>query len=343
MQQIRIHGVNDVRLDQVPRPEPGPQDVLIEVASCGICGSDIGYIAMGGLTPPGQPMPLGHELSGVIAATGAKVQHLQAGQRVVVNPTANGTDIGNGGPEGGFAPWLLVTGVATNPEAVLALPASLSFEQGALVEPFAVATHAVNQSGISPGQSALVLGAGPIGLCTVAVLNYAGIKNIVVTDPSAHRLAIARSLGAQATCLTGSEDLAQLLQQRHGSRQHYHQSVANTDVFIEATGIGAVLKQAIDLARPGATVVVVGVHKSAIELHPLDLLMKELHLVGSMAYPTEFPQVLEMLASGRVDTNSLISHRLPLQDFHTALAIARDPQVAAKVIVEIGSGDRPSR
>ena len=85
-----------------------------------------------------------------------------------------------------------------------------------------------------------------------------------------------------------------------------------------------------------ATVVVVGVHKSAIDLHPLDLLMKELHLVGSMAYPTEFPQVLEMLASGKVDTGPLISHRLPLQDFPRALAIARDPQVAAKVMVEIG-------
>ncbi|MCZ6830356.1 MAG: zinc-binding dehydrogenase [Gammaproteobacteria bacterium] len=335
MPLVQIHGVDDVRLDRVPEPEHAADDVLVRVAACGICGSDLGYIAMGGLTPPGQPMPLGHELSGVVAAVGANVTHLEIGQRVVVNPTANGTDIGNGGPEGGFAPLLRVTGVAQHPASVLPLPDHIGFHHGALVEPLAVAMHGVNQSGIQPGQSAMVFGAGPIGLCTVIVLRYFGVENIVVADQSPHRLDIARQLGASSTCNVKQQNLNELLRQEQGEALHYGMPVAGTDVYIEATGVGAVLEQAIALARPGARVVVLGVHKAPIQLNPLDLLIKELHLIGSMAYPEEFPAVIEMLASGAVDISALISHQFELQDFMQALAVAKNPQLAAKVMINI--------
>ena len=335
MPLVQIHRVDDVRLDRVPEPEHAADDVLVRVAACGICGSDLGYIAMGGLTPPGQPMPLGHELSGVVAAVGANVTHLEIGQRVVVNPTANGTDIGNGGPEGGFAPLLRVTGVAQHPASVLPLPDHIGFHHGALVEPLAVAMHGVNQSGIQPGQSAMVFGAGPIGLCTVIVLRYFGVENIVVADQSPHRLDIARQLGASSTCNVKQQNLNELLRQEQGEELHYGMPVAGTDVYIEATGVGAVLEQAITLARPGARIVVVGVHKAPIQLNPLDLLIKELHLVGSMAYPDEFPAVIDMLTSGTVDVSALISHQFELKDFLQALAVARDPQRAAKVMITI--------
>ena len=99
------------------------------------------------------------------------------------------------------------------------------------------------------------------------------------------------------------------------------------------------MEQAIALARPGARVVVVGVHKAPIQLNPLDLLMKEMHLIGSMAYPEEFPAVIEMLASGAVDVSALISHQFELQDFMQALALAKDPQRAAKVMINISPPD----
>ena len=339
MPLVQIHGVGDVRLDHVPEPTITADDVLLRVAACGICGSDLGYIAMGGLTPPGQPMPLGHELSGVVAAVGANVKQLRVGQRVVVNPTANGTDIGNGGPEGGFAPLLRVTGVAQHPNSVLSLPDHLDYHQGALVEPLAVAMHAVNQAAAKPGQSALVFGAGPIGLCAVLVLRYYGVENIVVADQSPSRLGIARELGASDTCNVQEQDLRELLLQRHGQALHYGMPVAGTDVYIEATGVGPVLEQAIALARPGARVVVVGVHKAPIQFNPLDLLIKELHLIGSMAYPNEFPAVIEMLASGKVDVSALISHEYDLEDFMQALAVAQDPQQAVKVMINIPQHD----
>lgn len=335
MNQVRIHGVDDVRIDPVPVPQAGPDDVVVDVAACGICGSDLGYIAMGGLTPPGQPMPLGHELAGIVAQRGANVAHLQPGQRVVVNPTINGTDIGNGGPEGGFAPQLLVTAVAQHPDAVLPLPDTLSFHQGALVEPLAVATHGINQGSARPGDKVLVFGAGPIGLCTVIALRYRGIDNIVVADQSSQRLALARQLGANVTCQVPRQDLMPLLQEQQGGGSHYGMPIAGTDLLIEATGVGAVLEQCISLARPGARVVVVGVHKAPIPINPLDLLMKELHLIGSMAYPSEFPEVIAMLASGRVDTSALISHQFELADFATALQTARDREAAAKVMINI--------
>lgn len=335
MPLVQIHGVNDVRLDQVECPRAGPDDVLVRVAVCGICGSDLGYIAQGGLTPPGVPMPLGHELSGTVEAVGGNVSHVRPGQRVVVNPMANRHSIGNGGGEGGFAPLLLVRDAATAPGAVAPLPDNLGFEEGALVEPFSVAMHGVNQSGIEAGQSVLVLGAGPIGLCAVAVLRYYGVDDIVVADTSVKRLAIASELGAKTVCNVQGEDLEATLRRVHGESDVMGMPVPATEVYIEATGVAAVLEQCIGLARAGAKIVVVGVHKIPIELHPVNLLIKELRLIGSMAYPTEFPDVIEMLASGRVDVKPLISHRFELADFMAALDLARDPQQAAKVMINI--------
>ncbi len=105
MELMSVHAPNDVRRGEIPKPEPGPKDVLVKVAACGICGSDLGYVAMGGLPiPGGGPMPLGHELSGVIDALGNEVRGFEVGQRVVVNPEAGGNRIGNGGLEGGSRP-----------------------------------------------------------------------------------------------------------------------------------------------------------------------------------------------------------------------------------------------
>jgi 2-desacetyl-2-hydroxyethyl bacteriochlorophyllide A dehydrogenase len=333
MSLVQIHGVDDVRLDTVESPVAGPDDVLVRVAACGICGSDLGYIAQGGLTPPGVPMPLGHELAGTVESVGSQVDHLQVGQRVAVNPMANGHSIGNGGGEGGFAPRLLVRDVNSSPDAVLPLPDSMSFDEGALVEPFAVAMHGVNQSGVQQGQSILVAGAGPIGLCVVAVLRYRGVENILVADPSSQRLDLAAQLGAKTLCNVADQSLEDCLRTAHGESDVMGMPVPATDVYIEATGVGAVLEQLMNISRVGAKVVVVGVHKKPIELHPVNLLIRELHLIGSMAYPTEFPDVIEMLSSGKVDVSPLISHHFELEDFMTALELARDPQRAAKVMI----------
>lgn len=337
MPLVQVHGVDDVRIDQVPRPTADARDVLVRVVSCGICGSDLGYIAQGGLTPPGVPTPLGHELSGIVEEVGADVDGLQAGQRVTVNPMAGDLAIGNGGPEGAFAPLLLVRDVASHPDAILPLPDTLDFDQGALVEPLSVAQHGINRAAIVAGEPVVVLGAGPIGLCAVAALRYRGVDNIVVADQSPRRLQIARSLGAKTTCNVSEQDLEECLRGAHGEKDLLGMPMPATAAFIEATGVGAVLEQAIALAGPQARIVILGVHKAPIQLDPLTLLFKEIALIGSMAYPEEFPEVIELLASGEVDVRPLITHHFPLEHFMDALETARDAQRAGKVMIRVDS------
>lgn len=336
MPLVQIHGVDEVRVDTVPQPTCGADDVIIRVANCGICGSDLGYIAMGGLLGPGVPMPLGHELSGEVIECGAAVSeagNISLGQQVVVNPEANGNRIGNSGPEGGFAPLLLVRGVSKAPEAVLPIPAHFSAEQGALVEPLSVSMHAVHQGRAGPGDKVVIFGAGPIGLGAVMVLRYYGVSDVAVVDVNPERLAQAAALGAVAIN-SAEQDVAEALIAAHGAAEFFGMPIPASSVYIEATGVGAVFEQIAQLAATAARIVVLGVHKAPVSLDLVSVLVKELEIIGSMAYPSEFPQVIEMLASGKVEAERLISHRFPLSEFHEALKTAQSEPSAMKVMVD---------
>jgi 2-desacetyl-2-hydroxyethyl bacteriochlorophyllide A dehydrogenase len=334
--QVAIHDVNVATLDQVAPPEAGPDDVIIKVEQCGICGSDLGYIAMGGLLGPGVPMRLGHELSGTVAEAGINVQHVALGDRVVMNPEGNGNRIGNSGSEGGFTPLLLVRGAAKDEQSVLKLPDALSFEQGSMVEPLSVSMHGVHQGRVIAEDRIVIFGAGPIGLGVVLVAQYYGVKDIVVVDLSEHRLAVARQLGA-TTFKADSGDLAAFLIDQYGSSEVMGMPMPTVDVYFEATGVGGVFQQIVGMAKMGARVVVVGVHKAPVEFDLVNLLIRELNINGSMAYPNEFPQVIDMLTSGKVDPSPLISHHFALSEFSTALATAQDQGQAIKVLVDCQS------
>lgn len=332
MSLVRIHSAGQVKLDSVDRPSAGPDDVVVKVHNCGICGSDLGYIASGGLGPDA-PMPIGHELSGVVAEKGENVQHVQLGDRVTVNPEAHGNGIGNYGPEGGFAPYLLVRGAAQDDQAVIPLPDSLSFEQGALIEPLSVAMHGVHQGKASAEDRAVIFGAGPIGLGILLVLQYYGLKDVVMVDRSEQRLKLAEELGA-TPFKVDSGRLDDFLRDRHGSADLMGAPVPNSDLYFEATGVGSVFEQAVTLSKRGGRLVVVGVHKAPVQLDLVNLLIRELTITASMAYPNEFPQVINMLESGKIDATKLISHRYKLSEFHQALATAQDADQAIKVLVD---------
>lgn len=335
MPLVYVTGSGRFEVRRVPPPQAGENDVVVDVRQCGICGSDLGYIASGGLLGPGKPMPLGHELSGVVTEVGKRVAHLSVGDRVVVNPMANDNQIGNGGTEGGFAPKLLVRNVAGAPGAVLKLPDEIDDELGALIEPLSVAMHGVRRSALAPDDSLAIFGAGPIGLGIVIAARYLGVKDIVAVDLSAQRRRLAQQLGA-IVIDPAEEDVSERLQQVHGKRALMGMPLPATDVFIEATGVGAVLENIINLAGSGARITVVGVHKAAITLNPVVLLMKELQLSGAMGYPEEFPDVIDMLVNSDIDARQLISHRFPLREFDTALATASDADTAVKVLVDCG-------
>jgi len=329
----RIHGINDLRLDQAPAPACGPDDVVVEVRECGICGSDLGYLAMGGLMGPRSPMPLGHELWGVVSEIGANVTHVVTGDRVVVQPLSNGNLIGNGGPEGGFSPYLLVRNTARNPGSTLKLPTDFRQEYGALVEPLSVAQHSANRVAAGPNDKAVIFGAGPIGLSIVQVLKYRGVKDIVVVDLSERRLAAARLMGATAL-RADDPQLSQQLIGQHGTREFFGMPMAGSSLYFEATGVRSVFEAIVALAGPGSRICLTGVHKEPATVDLVMLLAKEVAIIPAMGYDGEFDEVIAMLQTGEVDPSVMITHRFPLSDIGAAFAMARDPQHAIKIIID---------
>ena len=190
--QVRVHGPGDVRVDDVPPPQPGPRDVVVQVTACGICGSDLSYIKLGGVAgSTGKPMCLGHEMAGVVDWVGAEVTGAHLGDRVVVQP---GNDdlgrIGNGGPEGGLTPLLLVT--EADRGRLHPVPDQLPLEVAAFAEPLAVGMHAADQAEVERGEGVAVFGCGPIGLSAIATLVDRGHDRVVAVDLSPARLDLAR-------------------------------------------------------------------------------------------------------------------------------------------------------
>jgi threonine dehydrogenase-like Zn-dependent dehydrogenase len=333
MQQVRIHGAGEVRIDEVAAPEPGPRDVVVRVKACGICGSDLGYVADGyAAMPTGKPAPIGHEFSAVVARVGSEVRGFEVGTRVVVNPIAGVNMIGNGGEHGAFAPEVLVQEVERG-DVLFPIPDELSFEQAALAEPLGVGMHAVEQAEVGEGDKVAIFGAGPIGLMALATLLYAGREDVVIVDLSDARLEIARKLGAKHTLNPGREDVWAKLAEVHGTALWMDfVPTAGTDAYIEASGSAAVLESIVAQARPGARIALVALHKQPEALNLVLLMAKELTLRGSMAYPEDYTRMIRML--GEVDLSPALTHRFELANFHEALATAQNAELAGKVLVQ---------
>lgn len=332
MRAAMIHGPGDLRLDEIPEPVAGPGDVLLRVGACGICGSDIGYVAMGGMpTRNVHPMPLGHEFSAVVETVGAAVRDIRPGMRVVVDPM-QADNLGNGGPEGGFAPRVLLRNARLG-HNLHQVPADMPFERAALVEPLSVAMHAVNMADPRPDEKVVVYGAGCIGLGAIVALRARGVREIAAVDLSEERLGRARALGATVTINPTNTDVAEALAAAHGRGDLYGIPVVGSQVFIEAAGVGAVMEEIVRIAPHSARVVVVSLHKKPAAIDLSFLLMKELTVKGSIGYPQEFPAVIRLLSDPALDVSPIVSHRFDFADFHEAWRTACDASRSAKVMV----------
>lgn len=336
MRLVNLYAPEEFRIDQVPEPVAGDDDVVVRVEYCGICGSDVGYVSLGGLAGPTESaMPLGHELAGTIYSVGRNVSGLAAGDRVCVNPMGAGNAIGNGGGEGGFADLLLVRNASAG-DSIYKLPEHLDMRNGALVEPLAVGMHAVNQARPEQGERAVIFGVGAIGLSCIAALRYKGVTDILALDYSAERRERALRMGALEVCSPEDLDLMDYLGERHGKQTlQGWMPVVGTDIFIDAAGANSIVKSVLDVCKQGARLVVAGLHRTPVELDLMMVLMKELSITGSMAYPTEFPEVLDMLSNSELDLAAMVSHHFPLDEFDKAFAVARSPAAGAKVIIDI--------
>lgn len=331
VKQVRIHDSNDVRLDDIAEPKPGDDDVVVRVSSCGICGTDLKYIAAGGLVgPTAIPMPLGHELSGEVEFVGDNVEDVSLGDRVIVHPGDDEVGrIGNGGPEGALTTHLLVRDAARGGR-LMAIPEQMPMEVAALAEPMAVGLNAANQAEVHEGGTVAVFGAGPIGLSAIAASSVRGARDIVAIDMAPERLEVASKMGAHETLLA-DEDVWNVLRERHGSQGHVMGPTAETNSFIEATGSPSVIRSVIDHSAPGGILAVVALHFEEIPTSFLSIMMKELTIRGAMEYPKRFEDAIDLLS--QVDVSAMITHRFDLQDWPEVLETVLGPRTYAKVMV----------
>ena len=334
MQVAYVFGPNDLRMAEIPAPSAGPRDVVLRIATVGICGSDLALIAKGGpLVRAAEPFPLGHELSGTVVERGAEVSSVAIGDRVVLNPLIN--SVGIGSTEGGFGELLLVRDVVTNPGSLLPLPASVSFDAGALVEPLAVSVHGVNQLGAGPGDKVAVYGAGPIGLAAVVALRHRGVEDIAVFELSELRRNRAKALGATKVVDPRLTPPAEALKALHGSVPSQWGELPATTHYLEASG-APIIPDIIGYAAPGARLCVISHQKKLVPVDFTLFHMKELQFVGALGYPRELSDVLDMLAQNEIDPEQMITHRFHFDNILEAFDTAHQSDHAAKVLVQFG-------
>lgn len=334
MRSVTVHGPEDVRVDDVDEPRCGPRDVLVAMKACGVCGTDLTYVQLGGLPTPGArcPMPLGHEPAGEVVEVGAEVRGVEAGMRVVFNPVYDEMDpIGNGGSQGALSDLVAVRDAHLGAN-MFEIPADVPYEVAALTEPLSVALHAVNRADPRPGQTAVVFGAGPVGAGIVAWLSLRGIGDVVSVDLSPSRLQQATTLGADAV-VDGASDVVEALRERHGTDHVLGAPVAATDIWIDAAGSQTVIDTILRGSRQEATAVVVAVYKAAVQFDLVAFLTKELRFTSSLAYPSEFPDVAAAMATHWERFAPMVTDRVPFADAPAALGRAAAPDVLGKVMV----------
>jgi L-iditol 2-dehydrogenase len=315
MKALVFRGPGSMPLEDRPDPHPGPGEVVVAIRASGICGSDVhGFGGSTGRRRIGVAM--GHEAAGDVLETGTGVT-ARAGDRVVLRSIlACGTcdRCRHGQPniclerqgmgmhfDGGYAERIVV------PEGVIrALPDALDYEDGAIVEPLAVAMHAVNITPLALMDTVVIVGAGPIGLLTLLAARRRGAGSVIVTDRDAHRLDMARALGADETIDVGRADPVAAVEAATGGR--------GADAVFEAVGIAATVAQSIAVARPGGHVTWVGNSAPEIGLPMQQLVTRELTVRGSYGFVDEFEQAIDAIATGRIDARPIIECVAPLEE-----------------------------
>ncbi len=308
-------------VDDYPTPEPAPDEVLLHIRACGICGSDIhGWDGSSGRRQP--PLIMGHEAAGVIARLGAAVEGWSVGDRVTfdsmifcgtcpacrrgaTNLCADrrvvGVSPGTYRQHGAFAEYLAL------PARVLhRLPDDMRFEQAAFAEPTTIALHAVGLAALTPQSRTVVIGSGMIGLLIIQALRVAGVNQIIAVDRAASRLDIARRLGATDTVdATGSDPAGEIAALAGG---------AGADAVFEVVGINPTVQLAVAVARLGGEVVLVGNLAPEVAFPLQKVVTGELRVLGSCGSAGDYPRALELIARGAIDVAAMTSVVAPLED-----------------------------
>ncbi|WP_423464908.1 alcohol dehydrogenase catalytic domain-containing protein [Promicromonospora sp. MS192] len=341
MRAVVVHGAGDLRVEERPDPVAGPGEVLVAMEWGGVCGSDVAYWRNGssGTAVLRDPLVLGHEVAGRVAALGPGVSGWTPGTPVTVHPaTATAESVlpdrlagrtnlhshvryfGSAAfhphTDGGFSELRAV------PAAQLRrLPDGVSTEQGALAEPLAVAMHAVRRAGVVRGRDVVVNGAGPIGCLVVAAAKHAGAATVTAADVSGTSLAVAKELGADRTLNVAAGDTLP----------------QDSELVFEASGAPAALGGVLRATARGGTLVQVGNLPGAAAPAALgDLVTREITWVGAYRFVEEISDALDALRDG-LDVSGVVTHRFGIEDAGAALAAAAGPE-SSKVLIRLAQG-----
>jgi L-iditol 2-dehydrogenase len=334
-QRSRLVEPHVIDLEESEVPEPGPGQVLIEVAAVGICGSDVHYFEHGRIADfvVTDPLVLGHEASGAIRAVGEGVPADRIGQRVAMEPqeTCGRCRECQAGrynlcPQveffatppihGAFAQYVVLAAHRAHP-----VPDHVSDEAAALIEPLSVAVWAAHKAGIEPGERVLVTGAGPVGLLCADVARARG-GIVTVSDTNPKRLAVAERRGAHAIIDATAGPLSE--------------QVAPVDVVIECSGAAPAVLGSFEVAGPAARIVLVGMGASQLELPVATIQVRELTVTGTFRYANCYPAAISLAATGAVDLDGLVTAKFGLAEVADALQVAKHDPATLKPMVYPG-------
>ena len=330
-----MYGTHDIRLEEVPVPEPGPKEVLVEIEAVGVCGSDVHYYEEGriGSFVVREPLILGHESMGTVIGIGEEVSKHEVGERVTLEPgvpdgTCRECRAGryNLCPNVQFFATPPVNGAFTNyvnihEDFAFTLPDGLSDNAGALMEPLSVGIWACRKAKVEAGDHVLVTGAGPIGLLAMQVALAQGATEVTITDVAPERLDMAQKTGATRTINVSEEPLAD--------------AGVEVDALIECSGNPRALNDGIRCTRPAGIVVVVGMGPGEETSIPLALIQtREITLTGTFRYANTYPAAIELAATGKVDLDAIVTGYYGLEDTEEALLASRkDPGNVKPMVV----------
>lgn len=331
----------EISFREIPVPVAGPEQILVRTKRIGICGSDI-HVYHGKHPYTSYPVTQGHEISGEIAAVGSAVTGFSVGQRVTIEPqVACGTCYNCRHGRYNICEQLKVMGFQTTGAAseyfsidqkrVDLLPDNVDDDQGAMVEPAAVAVHAVRRSGPLKGQKVVVLGAGPIGNLVAQAAKAVGAAQVMITDVSDFRLAIAKDCGTEFTVNTGTVDLGAAIEEHFGADR--------ADVIYDCAGNDITMGQAIRFARKGSTIILVAVYAGTAHVDLAMLNDHELHLNTTMMYThADFTEAIQFIAEGTIRLHPLMSRHFAFADFLDAYRyIDSHREMTLKVLIDVES------
>jgi L-iditol 2-dehydrogenase len=345
MRALLLSEYKKLEITDLPVPVPGPDELLVKVAACGICGSDVhGYDGSSGRRIP--PIVMGHEAAGVVERVGTGIHNFKAGDRVTFDSTIYcgecafcrrgevnlcdnrqvlGVSCGDYRRAGAFAEFVVLPA-----RIAYHLPPNLSFAEAALLEAVSVALHAISLVPIAPNSTALVVGAGTIGLLLQQGLKAAGCSRVFVTDLDETRLTLSKRLGAAETLRSGPELVENVLQLTGG---------IGADLVLEAVGNTPAIRTSIDCVRKGGHIVLVGNITPEVTIHLQKVVSRQIRLQGSCASAGEYPQAIELMGKGAINVKPLITAVAPLRDGPEWFErlYAHEPNLM-KVVLEPGAG-----